>query len=168
MWLAHCLVVALRYLELLHFNTSLHLNELIDLTSEGMGKFTSHCQFSSSALVPLKPLFVGAPTGCVGASSSCRLSCFVFLPLAPPSPDAALPLEQSIREEGMATGLLTAGPPVSWKRTRYKTTFLFFLILIVWGFPIPIIKVVHTHYRLLENAENKSPLSPEVLHRITP
>jgi len=42
---------------------------------------------------------------------------FLSLPPEPPSPDPALLQEEDTEEEGMAAGLLTAGPQVSWKFT---------------------------------------------------
>lgn len=57
--------------------------------------------------------------------------CFLSLPPEPPSPDPALPQEEGTEEEGMAGGLLTAGPQVSWKFTL-KGSLFFFLILRVF------------------------------------
>lgn len=52
--------------------------------------------------------------------------CFLSLPPEPPSPDPALPQEEGTEEEGMAGGLLTAGPQVSWKFTLKGRLFFFF------------------------------------------
>ena len=55
------------------------------------------------------------------------------LPPEPPSPDLMLPQEEGTEEEGMAAGLLTAGPQVSWNLLYEAASFFFFFFFLILG-----------------------------------